>query len=114
MFSILSLAFVMTANVLAQTPSAQHPKPEHLSKQQLNALIATARTPAEHRRIDQYYKAKAQDYLAQVKEHEAMVAAYKANSSLSTEKNWSSTILHCEYVHATLNDLAAIIAHITT
>jgi hypothetical protein len=36
------------------------------------------------------------DYLAQAKEHEAMVAAYKANSSLSNDKNQASTISHCE------------------
>ncbi len=105
--SILSFAFVMTATVLAQTPSAQQPKPEHLSKQQLNILIATAKTPAEHQRIAQYYQAKALDYLAQAKEHEAMVAAYRANSSLSTEKNWASTIGHCEYFGETFKALAA-------
>src|SRR5258708_1656306 len=106
-FSILSLAFVMTGTVLAQAPSAQQPKPEHLSKQQLNTLIATAKAPAEHQRIAQYYKAKALDYLAQAKEHEAMVTAYKANSSLSTEKNWASTIGHCEYFVETFKALAA-------
>jgi hypothetical protein len=63
--------------------------------------------PAEHQRIAQYYQAKAQDYLAQAKEHEQMVAAYKANSSLSTNKNRASTISHCEYFVQTFRDLAA-------
>jgi hypothetical protein len=105
-FSILSLAFVMTVAFFGQTTSAQQTKPEHLSKRQLNTLIATARTPVEHQRIGQYYQAKAQDYLAQAKEHEQMVAAYKANPSMSTNKNRASTISHCEYFATTFKALA--------
>jgi hypothetical protein len=103
--SILSLAFVITAAAFGQTASAQQTKPEHLSKRQLNSLIATAKTPAEHQRIAQYYQATAQDYLAQAKEHEQMVAAYKANPSL-TAKSQASTINHCEYFVKTFNELA--------
>ena len=105
-FSILSLAFVMTVAAFGQTTSAQQTKPEHFSKRQLNSLIATAKTPAEHQRIAQYYQAKAQDYLAQAKEHEQMVKAYKANPSL-TAKSQASTINHCEYFVRTFKDLAA-------
>ncbi len=104
--SILSLAFVMTATTFAQTPSAQQAKPEHLSMRQLNALIVSARTPAEHLRIAKYYQAKALDYLAQATEHQQMVAAYKANSSLSNDKNRASTIDHCEYYVRAFKDLA--------
>src|ERR1035441_7650412 len=95
--TILSLVFVLTVAAFAQVAPTPQPKPEHLSKQQLNTLIATAKTPAEHERIAQYYTATAVDYLAQAKEHEAMVAAYKGNSSLSNDKNQASTISHCEY-----------------
>ena len=35
-----------------------------------------------------------------------MIAAYKANSSLSTEKNRSSTIGHCEYFVKTFKEMA--------
>ncbi|MHB1856304.1 MAG: hypothetical protein ACYCPM_02610 [Acidobacteriaceae bacterium] len=104
--SILSLAFVMTAATFGQASSVQQAKPEHLGKHQLNTLIATAKTPAEHQRIAQYYQAKAQDYLAQANEHEAMIAAYKANPSPSTAKNLASTIGHCEYFFQTFKDMA--------
>src|ERR1035437_2066706 len=76
--SILSLVLVMTVAAFGQTSA----KAEHLSKQQINTLIATAKTPADHQRIAQFYQSQAQDYLAQSKEHEAMVAAYNANPSL--------------------------------
>jgi hypothetical protein len=105
--TILSLAFALTVAAFAQTASAQQSKSEYLSKHQLNTLIATANTPAEHRQIAQYYEAKALDYLAQAEEHEQMIAAYKANTSLSTEKNRASTISHCEYFVQTFKDLAA-------
>ena len=52
--SILSLAFAITVAAFGQTPSTQQPKAEHLSKQQLNTLIATANTPADHERIAHY------------------------------------------------------------
>lgn len=100
--SVLSLALVMTVAAFGQAPT----KPEHLSKQQLNTLIATAKTPAEHQRIAQFYQAQAQDFLAQAKEHEAMVAAYKANPSL-TAKNQAATINHCQYFVEKFKDLAA-------
>jgi hypothetical protein len=104
--SVLFLAFVMTVAAFGVTPSASQPKPEPLTKQQLNTLIAAAKTPEEHQRIAQYYQTKAVDYLAQAKEHEAMIAAYKANSSMSNDKNQASTISHCEYFVQTFKALA--------
>ncbi len=95
-FSILSLTFVLAIAALGQAPTAAQNKPEDLSKKQLLSLIATAKTPAEHRRIAQYYEAKAQDLLAQSKEHEQMAKQYKANGFISTK--WATgTIGHCEY-----------------
>src|ERR1035441_10578469 len=105
--TIVSFAFAAVLAFTSFAAMAQtQPKVEKLSKQQLNTLIATAKTPAEHERIAQYYKAKAVDYLAQAKEHEAMVAAYKANSSLSNDKNQASTISHCEDFVTTFKALA--------
>ncbi len=104
--AILSLVLALTAAAFAQAAPTPQPKPERLSKQQLNTLIATAKTPAEHRRIAEYYRAKAQDYLAQAQEHEQMIAAYKANSALSNDKNRASTIGHCEYFVQTFKELA--------
>ena len=105
--SILSLVLALAVATFTQVASAQPPKPEHLSKHQLNTLISTAKTPAEHQRIAQYFQAKALDYLAQAKEHEAMVVAYKANPTLSNNKNLRNTVNHCEYFAQTFKDLAA-------
>jgi hypothetical protein len=103
--SVVSLTLVMTVAALAQAPSSKD-KPEQISKQQLNTLISTAKTPAEHQRIANFYEASAKDYRAQAQEHEAMIVAYKSNTSMSNDKNRASTIGHCEYFVKSLNELS--------
>jgi hypothetical protein len=97
----------MTVAASAQSSSTPQATPDHLSKQQLNTLIAAAKTPAEHARIASYYQAQASDFLAQAKEHQEMIAAYRANSTLSTNKNQTSTIGHCEHYVKQLQAQAA-------
>ena len=104
--TILSLVLALTVAVIAHAAPPQQTKPEHLSKQQLNTLIASAKTPAEHERIADFYAASAQDYRAQAQEHVAMIAAYKSNTSMSNDKNRASTIGHCEYFVKSLKGLA--------
>jgi hypothetical protein len=98
LLSVLSLAVVMTA--FSQIASAA----DTLSKTQVNTLAATAKTPAEHQRLADYYQAQAQNYLAQADEHKDMIAAYKANPST---KHQASEITHCGNLVASLNTLAA-------
>jgi hypothetical protein len=64
-----------------------------------------ANTPAEHARIAQGYRDQAQNYLAQAKEHEAMLAAYKTSPNM-TSKNQAATINHCEYFVAKFHEMA--------
>ena len=104
--SILSFALVMTIVTLAQAPPAQKLKAEHLSKHQLKSLISTAKTPAEHQRIAQYYEAKAQDYLSQSNEHEEMLAAYKQNGYIRN-RNQANAIYHCQYFVEQFKEMAA-------
>jgi len=104
--TFLSLVLALTVAVIAHAAPAQQTKPEHLSKQQLNTLIASAKTPTEHQRIADFYAASAQDYRAQAQEHAAMIANYKSSTGVSNDKNRTSTIGHCEYFVKSLNDLA--------
>ncbi len=101
--SVLSLALVMTVAAFGQAPA----KPQHLSTHQLKTLIAAAKTSAEHQRIAQYYESQTQDYLAQSKEHEAKVAAYKADPGMVFNKYRGNSISHCEYFADTFKVLAA-------
>ena len=70
-------------------------------------MIATAKTPAEYQRIAEYYHAKAQEYLAEAKEHGEMAEAYKKNPMTSSSKFATGTVNHCEYFHQSFKDMAA-------
>jgi hypothetical protein len=97
-----------TLPTVAVSANGRQASPRHtlaVDKSQLNTLITTAKTPAEHQRIAQSYRDQAQDYLAQSNEHAAMVAAYKTNPNINA-KNQAATIGHCEYFSAKFKDLA--------
>jgi hypothetical protein len=98
-FTVVSLALVMLFGAFGQSASAQ----DKVSKDQLNKLIATARTPAEHQRIADYYQGQARQYQAQVDEHNAMIAAYKANPS---SKHQAALLTHCQNLVTDLKDLS--------
>jgi hypothetical protein len=104
--AVVSLALIVAAAAQAQPRSTEIAKADRLSRQQLNSLIVTAKTPADHERIAQAYESNARQYRAEAQEHEAMIATYKAHASLSNDKNRASTIGHCEYLVKALNDLA--------
>jgi len=90
-----------------QASISQIPAKEHLSKHQLNTLIATAKTPADHQRIAQFYQAQAQDYLAQSKEHAREAEQARNNPLRVNNKTIFSTVNHCEHYAQKFSDLAA-------
>jgi hypothetical protein len=104
--TIVFLSSVVLALVVFASTSQAQQSTEKLSEQQLNTLTSTAKTSADHERISNYYQAKAVEYQAEAKEHEKMIAGYKANPVLSNDKNRVATIGHCEYFVATFNALA--------
>jgi hypothetical protein len=104
--AILSVVLALTATVFAQAP-ATTPTHEALSKKQLNSLIATAKTPAEHQRIAQFYRAQAAGYLAESKEHAQMATQYKANPVVSNSKFATGTVGHCEYFAQNFKQMSA-------
>lgn len=107
-FGVLSLVVVLVVTAFGQTSSTNNQEQtEKLGKKQLLSLIATAKTPAEHRRIAEYFKAEAQDYLAQSKDHEQMAEAYKKNPVLSNDKFHLGTVNHCEYLAQHFREVAA-------
>lgn len=81
--------------------------PEHLSKQQLNSLIASAATPAEHQRIANYFNAESERLTAEANDHAQMVATFRANPITSSDKMTRSTVRHCEYLVKSLNARSA-------
>jgi hypothetical protein len=102
----LSLSIVLGLSLTAAS-AATLPKAEKLNKQQLQSLIASAKTPAEHERIAQYYEAKAQNDLVQANEHAQMAVQFKQNAVTSSPKWATGTLNHCEYLAQSLTKDAA-------
>ena len=76
------LLAIMVAVPLAQ-PAVRQDK---LTSNELKALIASAKTPADHERIAAYYRAEAQHLAAQHREHEEdLVEYYKSPSRYPTK-----------------------------
>jgi hypothetical protein len=103
MIAVLSVVLTLVVTAFAQAPGTAH-GPETLSKKQLHSLIATAKTPAEHQRISNYYRTQAQSYLAQSKEHAQMAKGYKANPAVNNTKFAIQTVGHCEYFAKTFGE----------
>lgn len=97
--AILSVALAISAiGFAASVPQST----EQLSKKQLNALIAGAKTPAQHERIAAYYRAQAESLLAESNEHAKMAIELAANPATNNSKNAHGTVHHCEYIAQTL------------
>jgi len=103
---VLSSIFVFALVAFASTAQAQQNSAD-LSKQQLATLIASAKTPAEHTRIAQYYGAQAQADLALSQEHAQMADQFEKNSVTSSSKFTTGTVNHCAYLAASYKQSAA-------
>ena len=68
-----------------------------LSKKALAALVATAKTAADHRKLAAHYRAAAAQHEAEAKEHTELAAKYKANPTGTEQKhpNAPDTASHC-------------------
>jgi hypothetical protein len=95
--AILSHILVLALVAFASSLQAQQ-NPSELSRQQLVTLIGSAKTPAEHTRIAQYYGAQAQADLALSREHAQMADQFKKNSVTSSSKFAAGTVNHCAYL----------------
>jgi len=70
-----------------------------LSKQDLKALIVSAKTAEDHERLAQHFGAKADQLEADSKEHQELAALYKAKPTIHEMKHPMSpeTAGHCQY-----------------
>jgi len=84
---LLTLAFAISMN-------AAQPK-VNLTKKEVKVLIETAKTPEDHLKLAQYYDQRAEDLLAESKEHEDMAAAYRKNR-MAGSKFFPMSVQHCE------------------
>ena len=91
---VLAALFVVSAG---QAPAAE-PMGELKSKE-VRALVANAKTPADHMKLAHHYAAMAAKHDAEAQEHEALAAEYTKNARLGTSKHpmAPNTAEHCRF-----------------
>jgi hypothetical protein len=89
---------VLSGPAWSQQPAAQ------LTKDQVKALIESAKTPADHMKIAEFYRAKASSLESEAAEHDEMIASYKKNTAQYNPK--FNMVGHCQ-TWAKLNREAA-------
>ncbi len=79
-----------------------------LSKKDLNALLAVAKTPRDHLRLADHFEAKALKYEAEAAEHAESAKGYRARPTGSEQKHPMSpdTAAHCDYLADSLGKAA--------
>lgn len=86
MKKLLSVLFVVMLAVFHPATQAIE-KQVKLSAKELRTLIETAKTPADHAKIERYYKQRAEALVAESKEHEAMAESYRKNPTIFESKS---------------------------
>jgi hypothetical protein len=109
MIAVLSFVVVLSLAGTAGAASASNVQ-EHLSKKQLASLVVSAKTPAQHQKIADYYRAESANYLAQAGEHARMAVDFEKNLATNNDKVARSTVDHCQYLAKTLQARAAAAA----
>ena len=79
-----------------------------LKKNDLNALVANAKTAQDRQRLADHFTAKAEQLEADAQEHEELAAKYKANPGIHEMKHPGSqqTASHCTTMARNLRDAA--------
>ena len=91
---VLAALMVISAGQVA----AAEPKGE-MKPNEVKALVASAKTPADNMKLARHYTAMAVKHEAEAKEHEALAAEYTANPQMSSTKHpmGPKTAEHCKY-----------------
>jgi len=69
-----------------------------LPSKQVKALVAAAKTPADHLKLSKHFNALAAKYEVEAKEHDEEAQAYRKNPTFMESKNPTApgTVTHCE------------------
>jgi len=105
--SMFLLVVAMSLSVLSPKTVAAQSGMDDLTAKQLDAMAGAARTAAEHARIAEYYRAKAQDYLAEARLHEAMIAVLQSDPARASDKTMAGMVSHCQELIANAKQMAA-------
>lgn len=90
--------FALTLTIASGTASAIEPEGAMKSKE-VKALVANAKTPADHMKLARHFNAMAEKHEAEALEHEALVVEYTRNPRMGSSKTPMSpnSAEHCKY-----------------
>ncbi len=97
--TVSMLFLALLASVAAGVGTAAEQQKSMLSSKQVKALVANAKTPADHLKLARHYTAMAEKHEAEANEHAALAAEYRKAPRASEVKRPMSpdTAAHCEY-----------------
>lgn len=86
----------------ASMPMAEPRFPDLLPAKQALALLATAKTPADHARLGKHFAAESASYTADADRHAAMAAGFRGNP----RSTYASAAVHCDRLVQRTRDAA--------
>lgn len=110
--TVCTLAVALTAVVLTSSAALARgspaPEMERLSKKQVKALVANAKTPEDHLRMATYFEAEAARMDAEAEEHDELAKEYRRNPLPAASKLRMSprSAEHCEFFAKSARDAA--------
>ena len=92
------LLFALILTIASGTAAAVEPK-GILKSAEVKALVASAKTPADHMKLARHFNAMAEKHEAEALEHEALVVEYTRNPRMGSSKTPMSpnSAEHCRY-----------------
>jgi hypothetical protein len=96
----IASSMVLAALIVVSAPQASAVEVMGMMKpKEVKALVASAKTPADHMKLSRHYAAMAEQHDAEAKEHDALAAEYTKNPQLGSTKHTMSpnSAEHCKY-----------------
>ena len=109
MFRYLVIVIGISVMASAALSATQGTKASDLlTAKQVNALVATAKTPADHMKLSKHYAALAARYDAEANDHEVLAKVYKSgpNAAESKRPGAPDTAVHCDRLGQLARDAA--------
>ena len=113
----IALAMVVTALCIVSVPQAGAAESKAMLKpKEVKALVANAKTPADHMKLARHFAAMAEKHEAEAKEHEALAEVYSHRSAARTadplgtnnEQHCKDYAEHCRRAAADMRAMAEV------
>ena len=96
----IASTMVLVALIVVSAPQVSAAEMKGMMKpNEVKALVAKAKTPADHMKLSHYYAAMADTHEAEAKDHEALAEEYTRNPQTGSSKTPMSpnSAQHCKY-----------------